>query len=357
MISSYVAAVTQQPMHPVYKGVDGAFRPECIRENLDRVCGLVAEAAKEHQAKLVVFPEFCVQGYALERTVLDWERAGVTLPGPETAAMAKVARATGAHIAGGIYERIPDFPGRYFMSGFLISPEGNSPEDQLKLVYRKVYALTHKTRPGDIYAQYIAKYGRAALFPVADTPLGKLGCAVAADIAWPEAVRALSMRGAELVFNPTGAAQTPGYASATEGPEQAVGPAMAMVRRVRAWENTLYLAMANIGAFYDDDGRGNAPRVPAEVVDYQGRVIARANTPEQALVPAVIDMAALRKYRAQPKSNFLAQLQPKLHAQDYELLRLCDLNGMPTPHAGEQEPVDFIAETWKRMVASGAFNG
>jgi predicted amidohydrolase len=192
---------------------------------------------------------------------------------------------------------------------------------------------------------------------VVDTPLGKLGCAVAADIAWPELVRALSMRGAELVFNPTAAAKMAGYASDSEGPDQPVAPAMPMVRRVRAWENSIYLAMANIGAFYDDDGRGNAPRVPAEVVDFQGRVIARASAPEQALVPAEIDMAALRKYRAQPKSNFLAQLQPKLHAQDYELLRLCDLNGMANPHKSEQEADAFIGDTWRRMVASGAFHG
>ena len=175
-----------------------------------------------HQAKLVVFPEFCVQGYALQRSIADWERAGILLPGPETAAMAKVARATGAYIAGAVFERIPAFPGRYFMSGFVISPEGATPEDQLKLLYRKVYALTHKTRPGDMYDQFVAKFGRAALFPVIDTPLGKIGCAVAADISWPEVPRALAMRGAELIFNPTGAGRGAGYAAASEDADQPV---------------------------------------------------------------------------------------------------------------------------------------
>ncbi|MSO99039.1 MAG: hypothetical protein EXR11_12615 [Rhodospirillaceae bacterium] len=357
MTQSYVAAVCQQPMRPVYKSADGAFRPECIAENLAKVCGLVEQAVKEHQAKLVVFPEFCVQGYALHRSIADWERAGILLPGPETAAMAKVARATGAHIAGAVYERIPDFPDRYFMTGFMISPDGNSPEDQLKLVYRKVYALTHKTRPGDMFDQYVAKYGRSALFPVVDTPLGKIGCAVAADICWPELVRALAMRGAELVFNPTAAAKASGYASASEEPDQPVAPAMPMVRRVRAWENVMYLAMANIGPFYDDDGKAASARIPSEIVDYQGRVIARAKDDHDVITPAVIDMAALRAYRTQPKANFLAQLQPHLHAQDYELMRLCDLNGMATPHKTEQEADAFIVATWKRMVASGSFNG
>lgn len=357
MPAPYVAVACQISLRPVYKGADAPFRPECITENLERVCGLVERAAKEHQAKLAVFPEFCVQGYALQRSIADWERAGVLLPGPETRAMAKVARATGVHIAGAVYEKIPDFPGRYFMSGFVVAPDGASPDDQLKLTYRKIYALTHKTRPGDMFDQYVAKFGRAALFPVIDTPLGKIGCAVAADIAWPEVPRALAMRGAELIFNPTAAARTPGYASASEEPDQPVGSAMPMVRRIRAWENVLYLAMANIGPFVDDDGRAGSSRIPSEVIDYQGRVIARADTEAETLVPAVIDIDALRKYRAQPKANFLAQLQPRLHAQDYDSLRLCPLNGMPTPHADEKEADDFIAATWKRMVDTGAFHG
>ena len=357
MIAPYVAVACQMTMRPVYKGADTPFRPECIRENLDRVCAMVERAAREHQAKLAVFPEFCVQGYALQRSIADWERAGVLLPGPETAAMAKVARATGVHIAGAVYERIPDFPGRYFMSGFVISPEGATPEAQLRLVYRKVYALTHKTRPGDIYDQYVAKFGRAALFPVIDTPLGKVGCAVAADIAWPEIPRALAMRGAELIFNPTAAGRIPGYASASEDADQPLAPAMPMVRRMRAWENVMYLAMANIGPFLDDDGRVGAERIPSEVIDYQGRVIARADTEGEAIVPALIDIAALRAYRAQPKANFLAQLQPRLHAQDYDAMQLCPLNGMATPHAEEKEADDFIVATWKRMVATGTFHG
>ena len=77
-------------------------------------------------AKLVLFPEFCFQGYALKRSIDDWERAGVLMPGPETKALAAVARATGATIAGAAVERIPEFPGRFFMSAFVIGPDGGA---------------------------------------------------------------------------------------------------------------------------------------------------------------------------------------------------------------------------------------
>lgn len=358
LLNSYVCTVAQPSMRPVYKTADSPFRPECIRENLDRVLGLVERAVKDHGAKLVVFPEFCVQGYALGRSIADWERAGVTLPGPETAEIAKLARDRDVHVAGAVYERIPAFPGRYFMSGFLVAPDGATPEAQLKFAYRKVYALTHKSRPGDMYDHYVARFGHDALFPVAATRLGKIGCAVAADIAWPEVPRTLAMKGAELIFNPTAAAKAPGYASPSEDPDQPVAPAMPMVRRVRAWENLMYLAMSNIGPFYDADSRSGAERIMSEIVDFQGRVIARANTQEETLVSAEIDMKALRAHRGgNPRFNYLAQLQPQLHAPDYAVHKLCALNGMAAPHADEAAAVEHIGKSWKAMVASGVFNG
>ncbi len=358
LLKSYVCTVAQPSMRPVYKTSESAFRPECIRENLDRVLGLTERAAKDDRAKIVVFPEFCVQGYALGRSIADWERAGVTLPGPETSAMAKLAQSLDVHIAGAVYERIPDFPGRYFMSGFVVTPDGATPEAQLKLAYRKVYALTHKSRPGDFYDQFVARFGHDALFPVISTPLGKIGCAVAADIAWPEVPRTLAMKGAELIFNPTAAAKIPGYASESEEPDQPVAPAMPMVRRVRAWENSLYLAMSNIGPFYDDDGRAGAERIMSEIIDFKGRVMARAETQGETLVSSVIDMQALRQHRgAQPKFNFLAQLQPGLHAVDYAAAKLCPLNDLAQPHADESAAVEHIARSWRGMVASGVFNG
>ncbi|MCB2106044.1 MAG: hypothetical protein KDE14_00030 [Rhodobacteraceae bacterium] len=361
VLDQWVCVVTQHSMRSVYAGPDAPFRPECIKENVARVCGHVERAAKDHGAKLVVFPEFCVQGYAIGRSIADWERAGIELPGPETAEMAKVAKATGTYIAGAVFERIADFPGRYFMSGFVVAPDGATPEDQVKLVYRKLYALTHKTRPGDMYDQFVAKFGRAALFPVIKTPLGRIGCAVAADLAWPEVTRTLAMNGADFVFNPIGAVVNPGYASPSDDADQPVGNANSTVRRIRAWENTIYLATANIGPFYDRDAAGHeipaqavgtAKRIPAEIVNFRGQVIARADTDAETQVPAVIDMKALAEHRKSPQFNFLAQLQPQLHAPDYAAAQLCPLNGLATPHKDADEAVNFIAGVWDRISAT-----
>lgn len=354
LLDSYVCVSVQPSQRPVYKSADAPFQPERIKENLDHTCALVERAVQDHQAKLVVFPEFCVQGYQPGRSIADWERAGITLPGPETAVMAKLARSLDVHIAGAVFERIPDFPGRYFMSGFMVAPDGDTPEKQVKLIYRKVYALTHKTRPGDIYDQFVARFGRESLFPVVKTPLGRIGCAVAADIAWPEVPRTLAMKGAELIFVPTAAANNPGYGSSNEAIDQPIGPANTMVRRVRAFENSMFLAMSNIGPFQGEDSRVGREHMLTEIVDYQGRVIARADTRAETLVPAVIEMKALRAYRNNVRFNYLAQMQPQMHAPDYAAAKLCPLNDLPKPHKDEAEAVAHMEAVWRDISARGA---
>jgi len=358
LLSTYNVTVAQSTVRPVYKGSQGLFRPECLRENVDHICALVEQAAREFESKLVVFPEFCLQGYAVKRSPIDWERAGLLMPGREMAALAQVARATGVTIAGAAVERIPDFPGRYFMSAFVVGPDGVMPEDQLKLVYRKLYGLSAKTRPGDIHDTFVATFGRQALFPVVDTPLGKIGCAIAGDVAMPETVRSLAMRGAELVLVPGAAIYESGFAPPTGSASQRLDPNSSAVRRVRAWENLVYLAYANIGPFMDDDGTVGTERVPSEIVDYLGRVKARARTSGETLVTTKVDVAALRRYRSEVRLNYLAHLQPALHAAEYAAADLCPLNGFETHSpADEQDMLDFIAKGWKNAVNSGGFNG
>jgi predicted amidohydrolase len=358
LLATYNVTVIQPTLRPVYKGAEGTFRPECMRENVDHLCALVEQAGKEHEAKLVVFPEFCLQGFAARRSITDWERAGVLLPGKETAALAMVAKSTGVTIAGAAVERIPEFRGRYFMSGFLIGPEGTEPEDHVQLVYRKLYGLSAKTRPGDIHDTFVATFGRQSLFPVVDTPLGKIGCAIAGDVAMPEMVRALALRGAEVVLVPAAATYQAGLPAPSGAANQRLDANSSQLRRVRAWENLVYLAFANIGPFIDGDGAVGTARVPSEIIDYLGRVKARARTSEETMVTTRVDLEALRQHRADVRFNYLAQVQPALHAAEYASAKTCPLNGFEEHvPADEQDMVDFIAKHWRDAVKSGRFNG
>ncbi|MGC4084372.1 MAG: nitrilase-related carbon-nitrogen hydrolase [Vicinamibacterales bacterium] len=78
------------------------------------------------------------------------------------------------------------------------------------------------------------------LFPVADTPIGRLGCAICYDWLFPEAIRQLAANGAEVLIR----------VSAYMDPWGATEPMnwWTLVNRTRAIENMAYVVAANQGA-------------------------------------------------------------------------------------------------------------
>ena len=78
------------------------------------------------------------------------------------------------------------------------------------------------------------------LFPVADTPIGRIGCAICYDWLFPEAIRQLAANGAEVLVR----------VSAYMDPWGATEPMdwWTIVNRCRALENTAYVVAANQGA-------------------------------------------------------------------------------------------------------------
>jgi predicted amidohydrolase len=277
---------------------DGRLSREILDENITRCCELVRRAADEHQARLVVFPQFGLTGYAPGLSVDQWEAASLTLPGPETERLAEAARTAGAYVVVQAAERHPAFPGRYFLSAAILTPEG-----QLDLTYRKHYTLSTRTSPIDVLDRFVRTFGDAALYPVLDTPLGRLGVVIGAEPHWPEAGRALALRGAEVILNPIAAAPVLDYLQR---------PAAAFVRAVRAFENVAYFGVANIGL-------PGASAPPSQAYDYEGREIGQAPDGADGFALATIDIEALRAARRAPAANLVAEIQPDIHRGDLAL--------------------------------------
>jgi predicted amidohydrolase len=319
---------------------DGCFDAARVEWNfLHTERTLRALAASEH-SQLFLLPQFSLQGFSMGRSVADWCAASVSIPGPQTARLGRLARELGAWIAGTLFERLDEFPGRHFLTGFLISPDG-----EVVLRYRKLYAFSTKTRPGDVYAEYVARFGRESLFPVAVTPLGRIGMAIAGDVLWPEMTRSLALRGAEILLNPMGSMCTPAEQETAFG----------CVRRVRAHENIAYMVVANIGPL-DDAPCPPGSRWPSQVIDFEGRVLAASADGGEAHATAAIDIDALRAQRARPMRNFLAQLQPELHAPDYAQAQLWPLgHWAERPLTNPMELFEVEAGVWRRMRESGRF--
>ncbi len=346
MSTAYAATACQIALRSCFDPQAG-FDPARVAWNFAHTEEMLRALARDSDSRLFVLPEFSLQGWAAGRSVADWCAASVRIPGPETERIGRLARELRAYIAGTLFETIPEFPGRYFLTGFVIAPDG-----ELVLRYRKLYAVSAKTRPGDVYRRYVELFGRESLFPVISTPLGRLGMVIAWDAHWPEAVRALAMRGAEVILHPMGSARL----------DAEVGTAFGSVRAVRAFENVAYFVSANFGPL--DAGlpgasaAGQGSRWPSQVLDYEGRCLGEADTDGECAVSATIDLAALHAQRRKPIRNFVVQLQASLHAPDYATADLWPLSHWEArPLETPLELVEFEADLWRRLTTSGRFTG
>ena len=307
MIAPYNLTVIQPNVKPVFSG-DGGYRPEALQENLDHTCELILSGSRFFGSRLYVLPEFFLHGFQPGRSVDEWIEASIQVPGPQTDQLARVAREANAYICGMVYDTIEEFPGRYFNTALIIAPDG-----EIMLRYRKLYAMTSKTRPGDVYQQYMDQFGGPrALFPVADTPIGKLGCLICYDVNFPEVTRCLALQGAEVFLH---------CSSEGRSPYHLPDGGWTMARRVRAYENLAYLAMANTGLAIDSGGAADAGHGESQIIDFNGRVMNIATTSNETMITAEIDIEALRRRRATAKINFLAELSPQIHAPIYAAAR------------------------------------
>jgi predicted amidohydrolase len=317
-------------------------RDEVLGVNLSRALEISREAVLREGARVIVFPDFFLQGFEYDRSVEDWIKACIRIPGPETDRMAEEAVKLSAYLVGCALEYDPEWPNLYFNTAFIVSPEG-----EVILRYRKLdsgWNLTYTT-PGDIYSAYVQRYGGPeALFPVVDTPIGRLGCLICYDVNFFEVSRCLVWRGAEVLFHPTGEP----HGGHRAGWEQA--------RRTRAYENIVYFATANQGSVTGSRFPNFRSRGHSELIDYEGRVLAVADAVGEALISATVDIEALRYRRSQVRMNFPAQLKAQMFAPIYRAAA-----GYPNdsflakPMLNRREGRDIAVETIKRYQQTGRY--
>lgn len=337
MISPYVMAACQPSTRTIF-GADGRFLPELLEANVEHYCRIVEQAVEEREARLVVFPQFGLSGYAPGLSIADWIAASLTFPGPQTERLGRTAKETGAHIVFQATEAHPAFPGRYFSAGALVTPDGD-----LALVHRKSYALTTKTRPIDVYDDFV-RVLPDGLFPVARTAIGNIGVCIAGEIFWPESARSLALKGAEIICNPTASPQGHDYLDRAGA---------AAVRPARAFENSVYLALANTSGSAIAAGGDYLP-APSEIFDYTGASIAVAPPGPNEIAYGVVDIEALRRHRKISQANFIAQLQPRIHEDPEGHAQLWPVNAFrdaPVQDIGQLTAIE--RDNWDRLVAAG----
>lgn len=289
-----------------------------IVKNLDHLHGLMSLGVNlsnmDLPTRLVAIPEGALQGFTDEAEDLDHvdyaRNFAIDLPGPETDTIGKWAREFNVYIMAQAKARHSDFPDRFFNVGFVIDPDGEIILRHYKLT--PLYPIERSISPHDVLDLWVDRYGRTldAFWPIADTPIGRLGVMMANEASYPENARALALNGCEIAYR-------------TSFPMPGVCSDMAEIQnRARALDNNMYVLAPNAGAYY--------PGVNATVamdpfggrsmiVNHRGQVLSRVQhggTP--TAIMATIDIAALRHHRlTSPWTNWAKDLRTELYQIAY----------------------------------------
>ncbi len=292
--------------------------------------------------RLVVLPEYFMTGYPVGDTIDGWAaKAAIDADGPEYEALGRVAQKHKIWLAGNAYEADTNFPGFYFQACFVVSPAGD-----VILRYRRLISMFAPT-PHDVWDHYLELYGLDAVFPVADTEIGKLACCASEEILFPEVCRAHALRGAEVILHPTSEVSSPDLT-----PKE-------IARRARAIENLVYVISANTAGVHGEGIPAESVDGMSKVVDYKGKVLASAATGQTMAAHAEIDLAAQRAYRQRPgMPNYFARQRLELFAETYAGNTIYPANTLTRTAAKQSVPdrKHFIAaqrETISRLIDDG----
>ena len=299
----YQALALQTTCHAVNRCKDQASTRARMMSSIDRVHRqiLASKAFIGPDLKLVVAPEYFLTGYPLGDSISGWaDKAALAIDGPEYQRLGDLCRDCGVYFSGNAYELDPHFPGLYFQTSFIIDDQG-----RLILRYRRLVSMFSPT-PHDLWDRYLEIYGLDGVFPVADTPLGRLACVASEEILYPEIARSLALRGAEVLLH-----------SSSEVASTRLTP-KDIAKRARAHENNCWLISANSAGMLDVDMPNQSVDGLSKVVDYMGEVRAEAASGESMAAQSNIDIGALRRYRARPgMGNMLARQRLELFAATY----------------------------------------
>lgn len=274
------------------------------RRNIEHIAGFMdvaygLAATDGPPPRLFVLPEGAFQNLLVGFKGGDRARErelAIELPGPETEALGAKARELGVYVAGNAYlVRDDDFPDRYFNFGFILDPHG-------ELVYKRAKLQVEPFEPDvvgtccphDVWDRWIEVKGGGdpmqALYPVADTELGKIGMIVCMEGGYPEVGRGLAVNGAEVIIR-----------QVYHDPYVSNGW-WELQNRSFAMNCNAYVIAPNLGpqSFGFDAPAYDIGGGKSMIVDYRAQVmVQREFSAADTFVSECLDIEALRRYRLQ----------------------------------------------------------
>jgi predicted amidohydrolase len=259
----------------------GPARPGTKADMLAALAAVAGDAAAQGAA-LLVLPELFLTGYNIGAAALAAEAEAQD--GPSAQAVAAIARQHGLAILYGYPER--GAGGKLYNSAMLIGADGTSLAH-----YRKTHLF------GDMERAVFTPGGQA--FVLAEVAGVRVGILICYDVEFPELVRGLALRGADLVAVPTALMQ----------PYDFVPRIMV---RSRAFENQVFLIYAN------RCGVEGALTYVGEsvIVAPDGTELARAGA-DEALLVAILDRDAAEGSRR--LNTYLKDRMPAMYGEESQV--------------------------------------
>ena len=227
------------------------------------------------EADLIVLPELFNTGYNV-RSISEIRRVAEPVPGPTTAALSFMARAKGCAIVAGLAERDG---ARLYNSAVLVTPTRVER-------YRKVHLFKDEKRffsPGNLGFRVWSVRGV------------RIGVMVCFDWFFPESMRTLALKGAEVVAHPA----------------NLVLPYCPEAMKTRCLENGVFAVTADrVGT-----ERGLRYIGRSQVVDTRGRVLKRAGATDEASGVVAIEPGEAREKRLNRFNDLLGDRRPSAYAR------------------------------------------
>lgn len=275
------------------KGDAETMSPVQIRDAmLEAHLPMIDEAATKG-VQVLCFQEVFTQPYFCPSQDSKWYAAAEAIPdGYTTKLMQEYARKHNMVIIVPIYEEV--MPGLYYNTAAVIDADGR---------YLGKYRKTHIPQVAGFWEKFFFKPG-ASDWPVFNTAYAKLGVYICYDRHFPEGWRALALRGAEIIYNPSATvAGLSQYLWELEQPASAAanGIYIGAINRVGIE------APWNIGEFYGS----------SYFVNPRGEIIAQASQDKDELLVTELDMELVRQVR--DNWQFFRDRRPEAYSPLVEL--------------------------------------
>jgi predicted amidohydrolase len=274
-----------------------------IKQNIERFARQIFAgiAFVGFDTKLIVLPEYFLTGFPMGESIEEWrEKACLEIGGEVYESLGKIAQDRKIFLSGNAYESDENFPELYFQTCFVIAPNGD-----VILRYRRLNSMFAPT-PHDVWDKYLDIYGLEGVFPVAKTEIGNLASIASEEIMYPELVRCLAMRGAEVFLHNT---------SEVFGSDRLPKNAAKICRAV---ENLAYVVSSNSAGIANCAIPESSTDGGSKIIDYRGIVLSETAQGESMAAFAEIDLDALRRFRRRPGlMNITSRQRFELYAESY----------------------------------------